>query len=242
MKLELSNIQKKYESLEVLNNINFYLNQGEIISILGASGCGKSTLLNIIAGFIKPTSGTVLKDGKDITGKISETAYMLQDDLLLPYKTIFENVILPITIKNLLTDEKKEEILNLFKIFGLEGYENFYPKEISGGMKQRAALLRTYLCGTDVYLFDEPFSKLDSITRDNMRVWFLEIWKKIHSSAIFITHDIDEAIILSDRIYIMSDKPATIVKEIIVSKNCKDISEESFGKQKMEILSYFRKI
>lgn len=241
MKLELSNIQKEYETLEVLSDINFHLNQGEIISILGASGCGKSTLLNIIAGFIKPTSGTVLKDGKDITGKISETAYMLQDDLLLPYKTIFENVILPITIKGLLTNEKKEEILNLFKIFGLEGYENFYPREISGGMKQRAALLRTYLCGTDIYLFDEPFSKLDSITRDNMRVWFLEIWKTIHSSAIFITHDIDEAIILSDRIYIMSDKPARIVKEVLVSKDCKDISEENFGKLKMDILSYFRK-
>lgn len=241
MKLELSNIQKEYETLEVLNDINFHLNQGEIISILGASGCGKSTLLNIIAGFIKPTSGTVLKDGKDITGKISETAYMLQDDLLLPYKTIFENVILPITIKGLLTNEKKSEILNLFKIFGLEGYEKFYPREISGGMKQRAALLRTYLCGTDIYLFDEPFSKLDSITRDNMRVWFLEIWKTIHSSAIFITHDIDEAIILSDRIYIMSDKPAKIVKEILVSKDSKNISEESFGKLKMEILSYFRK-
>lgn len=241
MKLELSNIQKEYETLEVLNDINFHLNQGEIISILGASGCGKSTLLNIIAGFIKPTSGTVLKDGKDITGKISETAYMLQDDLLLPYKTIFENVILPITIKGFLTNEKKSEILNLFKIFGLEGYEKFYPREISGGMKQRAALLRTYLCGTDIYLFDEPFSKLDSITRDNMRVWFLEIWKTIHSSAIFITHDIDEAIILSDRIYIMSDKPAKIVKEILVSKDSKNISEESFGKLKMEILSYFRK-
>lgn len=242
MKLELSNIQKEYEALKVLSDINFHLNKGEIISILGTSGCGKSTLLNIIAGFIKPTSGTVLKDGQDITGKISETAYMLQDDLLLPYKTIFENVILPITIKGLLTNEKKEEVLNLFKIFGLEGYENFYPREISGGMKQRAALLRTYLCGTDIYLFDEPFSKLDSITRDSMRVWFLEIWKTIHSSAIFITHDIDEAIILSDRIYIMSDKPATIVKEILVSQDCKDIGEESFGKLKVEILSYFRKI
>ena len=242
MKLELKDIQKKYDSLEILNDININLKKGEIISILGASGCGKSTLLNIIAGFIKPTSGEVLKDGVNITGKISETAYMLQDDLLLPYKTIFENVILPITIKGLLTTEKKSEVLNLFKIFGLEGYENFYPKEISGGMKQRAALLRTYLCGTDIYLFDEPFSKLDSITRDNMRVWFLEIWKKIHSSAIFITHDIDEAIILSDRIYIMSDKPATIVKEILVSQDCKDIGEESFGKLKVEILSYFRKI
>ena len=242
MKLELSNIQKEYEALKVLSDINFHLNKGEIISILGTSGCGKSTLLNIIAGFIKPTSGTVLKDGQDITGKISETAYMLQDDLLLPYKTIFENVILPITIKGLLTNEKKEEVLNLFKIFGLEGYENFYPREISGGMKQRAALLRTYLCGTDIYLFDEPFSKLDSITRDSMRVWFLEIWKTIHSSAIFITHDIDEAIILSDRIYIMSDKPAAIVKEILVSQDCKDIGEESFGKLKVEILSYFRKI
>ena len=242
MKLELSNIQKEYEALKVLSDINFHLNKGEIISILGTSGCGKSTLLNIIAGFIKPTSGTVLKDGQDITGKISETAYMLQDDLLLPYKTIFQNVILPITIKGLLTNEKKEEVLNLFKIFGLEGYENFYPREISGGMKQRAALLRTYLCGTDIYLFDEPFSKLDSITRDSMRVWFLEIWKTIHSSAIFITHDIDEAIILSDRIYIMSDKPAIIVKEILVSQDCKDIGEESFGKLKVEILSYFRKI
>lgn len=242
MKLELSNIEKEYEALKVLSDINFYLNKGEIISILGTSGCGKSTLLNIIAGFIKPTSGTVLKDGQDITGKISETAYMLQDDLLLPYKTIFENVILPITVKGLLTNEKKDEVFNLFKIFGLEGYENFYPKEISGGMKQRAALLRTYLCGTDIYLFDEPFSKLDSITRDSMRVWFLEIWKTIHSSAIFITHDIDEAIILSDRIYIMSDKPATIVKEILVSEDCKNIGEESFGKLKVEILSYFRKI
>lgn len=240
MKLELKGIQKKYDSLEILNDININLKKGEIISILGASGCGKSTLLNIIAGFIKPTSGEVLKDGVNITGKISETAYMLQDDLLLPYKNIFENVTLPIVIKKELNLKKKEEVLEFFKIFGLDGYENYYPKELSGGMKQRAALLRTYLCGTDIYLFDEPFSKLDSITRNNMRVWFLEIWKKIQSSAIFITHDIEEAIILSDRIYIMSEKPSKIVKEIIVSKECKSINSTDFIKLKAEMLEMFR--
>lgn len=240
MKLELKDIQKKYDSLEILNDININLKKGEIISILGASGCGKSTLLNIIAGFIKPTSGEVLKDGVNITGKISETAYMLQDDLLLPYKNIFENVTLPIVIKKELNLKKKEEVLEFFKIFGLDGYENYYPKELSGGMKQRAALLRTYLCGTDIYLFDEPFSKLDSITRNNMRVWFLEIWKKIQSSAIFITHDIEESIILSDRIYIMSEKPSKIIKEIIVSKECKNINSSHFIKLKAEMLEMFR--
>ena len=107
-------------------------------------------------------------------------------------------------------------------------------------MKQRAALLRTYLCGTDIYLFDEPFSKLDSITRNNMRVWFLEIWKKIQSSAIFITHDIEESIILSDRIYIMSEKPSKIIKEIIVSKECKNINSSDFIKLKAEMLEMFR--
>ena len=240
MKLELKGIEKKYDSLEILKDININLKKGEIISILGASGCGKSTLLNIIAGFIKPTSGAILKDGINITGKISETAYMLQDDLLLPYKNIFENVTLPIVIKKELNLEKKKEVLEFFKIFGLNGYENYYPKELSGGMKQRAALLRTYLCGTDIYLFDEPFSKLDSITRNNMRGWFLEIWKKIQSSAIFITHDIEEAIILSDRIYIMCEKPSKIVKEIIVSKECKNINSSDFIKLKAEMLEMFR--
>lgn len=217
--LKIIDLKKSFNGKKILDNISMNINRKEVVSILGKSGCGKSTLLNIIGGFLSPDSGDVLKNGKSILLNKRGTAYMFQDDLLLENLNIFENVVLPLKIQKKNID--KENILKLMEKFGIVEYSNNYPEELSGGMRQRVALLRTYLSNRDLYLFDEPFSKLDNITRKELRRWFLKIWKDIEATAIFITHDIDEAIELSNRIYIVSDKPSKIIREIVVDNEAK---------------------
>ena len=196
IKINIENIKKSYDDIVVLDNMDIKVFEGEFVSILGPSGCGKSTIFNIIANLIDYDSGKV-----DINGKLS---YMYQKDLLLPYKTIIDNVTLPM----ILNKEKKniayEKVKEYFNIFGLEGYENKYPSELSGGMKQRANFLRTYVASNDIMLLDEPFGALDSITKSSMQKWLLEVKSKVNSTILLITHDIDEAIMMSDRIYVIA--------------------------------------
>lgn len=189
----------------VLKGVSVHLNEGEIVSLLGVSGGGKTTLFNIIAGIYPPDSGEVLLKGDNITGKPGHVSYMLQKDLLFPYKRVIDNVSLPLVLRGKRKKEARAEAAALFKTFGLEGYEMHYPGALSGGMRQRAALLRTYLSSDGVALLDEPFSALDTITKSKIHQWYLEVMKQINLSTVFITHDIDEAILLSDRIYILSD-------------------------------------
>lgn len=201
--LELKDIHKSFGQNHVLNGIDLYLDRGEIVGILGVSGSGKSTIFNIISGTMREDSGQVFINKEQVRGSLGLVSYMLQKDLLLDHFTILDNVLLPVRIKNGNLKEATSRVIELLPDFGLEGIENSYPKELSGGMRQRAALLRTYMNQSELILLDEPFSAIDMITKDSMHQWFLDIIQKLNLSGLFITHDIDEAIKLSDRIYIL---------------------------------------
>lgn len=215
-KLEVQGVSKRFDGKQVLDNVSITLGAGELVSLLGSSGGGKTTLFNIISGLLKPDSGKVLLDGKDITCQPGHVSYMLQKDLLLPYRTIVDNVALPLLLRGAKKEDARRQAADLFPEFGLEGTENHYPAQLSGGMRQRAALLRTYLFSQNVALLDEPFSALDTLTRSAIHRWYLDIMEQIHLSTLFITHDIDEAILLSDRIYLLTG--GKIGEEIVIKE------------------------
>ncbi|MBQ7956551.1 MAG: ABC transporter ATP-binding protein [Clostridia bacterium] len=217
-KLEVKNISKSFDGKPVLKDISIELNQGEIVCLLGVSGGGKTTLFNIISGLLTPDSGQILLDGKDITNQPGYVSYMLQKDLLLPYRTIEDNAALPLLLKGAKKKEARTQVHPMFAQFGLEGTQKKYPAQLSGGMRQRAALLRTYMFSKDVALLDEPFSALDTLTKSAMHKWYLNVMENIKLSTLFITHDIDEAILISDRIYLLSGSPGEIAGEIIIKE------------------------
>lgn len=214
--LETRHISKSFEDHQVLQDITLQVHDHELVSLLGVSGSGKTTLFNIISGLLLPDMGQVFLDGKDITGKPGQISYMLQKDLLLPYRTIEDNVALPLIIGGEKKREAREKVRPHFASFGLAGTEKKYPHQLSGGMRQRAALLRTYMFSQGLALLDEPFSALDTITKSNMHRWYLDVMEEIQLSTIFITHDIDEAILLSDRIYLLTGNPGTITAELVI--------------------------
>ena len=218
-KLEVHNVSYSYDGkTNVIENINLTLGKGELVSLLGVSGGGKTTLFNVISGLNRPQQGEILLDGEDITGVPGKISYMLQKDLLLPYRTIEANAALPLIIRGVKKKEAIAKVNPYFAEFGLEGTQKMYPSELSGGMRQRAALLRTYMASNSVALLDEPFSALDTLTKSEMHRWFLNVMEKIDLSILFITHDIDEAILISDRIYLLGGKPGTITDEIIINE------------------------
>ena len=216
--LKVSGITFAYEETPVLADVSLELHEQELVSILGASGCGKTTLFHIISGLNKPQQGKVILNGKDITGCPGQISYMMQKDLLLPYRTIEDNVILPLLLKGEKKKEARKKVSLYFEEFGLEGTQKKYPRQLSGGMRQRAALLRTYMFSSDVALLDEPFSALDTLTKGEMHRWYLDVMDKIHLSTLFITHDIDEAILLSDRICLLTGKPGRVTEEIVIEE------------------------
>ena len=217
-KLTAEGIFKSYDSVQILDNVSIELHNQEIVSLLGISGAGKTTLFNVISGLLTPDCGHVFLKGQDITGQAGHVSYMLQKDLLLPYRTVVDNVALPLLLHGTPKKEAREKAGALFAEFGLEGTQKKWPAQLSGGMRQRAALLRTYLSSEGVALLDEPFSALDTITKDAMHTWYLNVMQKIELSTLFITHDIDEAILLSDRIYILAGKPGRIITELPVTE------------------------
>ena len=212
--LKVSHISKAFDDQEILKDVTLELRDNELVSLLGVSGGGKTTLFNVISGLLKPEEGQVILDEKDITGQPGNVSYMLQKDLLLPYRTIEDNVALPLIIKGEKKKEARKKACSYFLEFGLEGTEKKYPSQLSGGMRQRAALLRTYMFSDKIALLDEPFSALDTLTKSAMHKWYLKVMEQIHLSTIFITHDIDEAILLSDRIYLLTGQPGSITAEI----------------------------
>lgn len=203
-KLEIINITKSFDGRTVIKDVSINVAPGQIVSLLGESGCGKTTLFNIISGMFLPDSGSVMIDGVDVTGKTGIVGYSFQKDLLLPHRTIIDNVILPLLIKGRNKKEARNVALEYFPLFGLEGTQNLYPNAISGGMRQRASLLRTYLYSPEIMLLDEPFSALDALTKSKMHQWYLEVSMKYNQSTLMITHDIDEAVYMSDVVYILS--------------------------------------
>lgn len=240
--LQVNAVSKSFEDEKIIQNISLELKEGEIVSLLGVSGGGKTTLFNIIAGLSEPDEGTVYLESENITGKPGHVSYMLQKDLLLPYRTIVDNVALPLIIRGMKKREARQKASAYFEEFGLEGTQKKYPAQLSGGMKQRAALLRTYLFSEKVALLDEPFSALDMLTKSAVHEWYLDVMEKIKLSTLFITHDIDEAILLSDRIYLLTGKPGTITKEIQIKEpkpRRKDFNlTEEFLAYKREIICH----
>jgi putative hydroxymethylpyrimidine transport system ATP-binding protein len=213
--LSVINLKKTYldggRLQPVFSNLSFTLETGSFVSVIGPSGSGKSTLCNLIAGIEKPDEGTILLDGKDITGRPGNVGYMFQKDLLLPWRTLEENVILGCEIQGLKKRTALAEAKKGLKLFELEDFAHYYPSQLSGGMRQRGALLRTILFGRSTLLLDEPFGALDALTRTNMQAWLLTIWNKMQNTVLFITHDIEEALLLSDYILVLSKPPAEIV-------------------------------
>lgn len=239
-KLETQNITMNFGDATIIRDISIKVDEGELVSLLGVSGSGKTTLFNCISGIYQPASGRVLLDGEDITGQTGHISYMLQKDLLLPYKTIEDNVALPLIIRGVPRNEARAKAGQYFAEFGLEGTQKKYPKQLSGGMRQRTALLRTYLFSDNVALLDEPFSALDTITKGRIHRWYLNVMEQIRLTTVFITHDINEAILLSDRIYIMSGKPGEICSEIRIAtprsqRENYDLTDE-FMKYKRQIM------
>ena len=214
--LKVEHVTKSFDGTRIIEDISIELHHQELVSLLGISGGGKTTLFNVIAGLSQPDSGAVFLNGQDITGKPGQVSYMLQKDLLLPYRTIEDNVALPLLLKGTKKQDARAQVSPLFAQFGLEGTQKKYPHQLSGGMRQRAALLRTYMFSNDVALLDEPFSALDTLTKSAMHDWYLDVMEQIHMSTLFITHDIDEAILLSDRIYLLGGKPGQITDEIVI--------------------------
>lgn len=214
IKLEAKNIVKNFEETIVLDDVSIILKEREFVSIIGPSGCGKSTIFNIISGLTRPDGGEVFIDKKNYTGITGRVSYMHQKDLLLPWKKIIDNVCIPLIIKGENRKNAREKAGAYFELFGLGGFEHKYPYQLSGGMKQRAALLRTYLFASDIMLLDEPFGGLDALTKGKMYVWLKTVTSELRSSVLFITHDIEEAIFLSDRILILTDRPSRIQSEI----------------------------
>jgi ABC-type nitrate/sulfonate/bicarbonate transport system ATPase subunit len=202
--------------LPVLDKVSLRVGEGEFVSLLGPSGSGKSTLLKIAAGLLKPDAGRIFLNGAEVSGRAAKVGYMPQQDLLFPWKTLLQNGALPLLAAGAGKKEARSRVSELLPVFGLEGFEGYYPRQLSGGMRQRAALLRTVLIESGLMLLDEPFAALDALTREKLQEWLLGILSRFKRSVLFVTHSIDEAIYLSDRVYMISDRPGKIVQELSI--------------------------
>lgn len=191
----------------MIQNLSFSVAPGDFISLIGTSGCGKSTVFRLINGLEKPREGTILFNGKDVSSGKNYSAYMPQKDLLFPWRTIEKNICLPMEIQKKSAAEMKEKALHMLKEVGLFDYRAKFPKELSGGMKQRASFARTLLTGSSLLLLDEPFSALDSLTRISLQEWLLEEWQKHQKTILFVTHDVEEAVFLSRKVFVINERP-----------------------------------
>ena len=213
-KLEIRRVTKRFRVdgrlVTALQDASLKVGQGEFVTLVGPSGCGKSTLLNIACGLLQPDQGDVLLDGEPAPDRLGQVAYMPQRDLLLPWRSVLDNVLLGPELAGWSEDETRAEAMELMPLFGLDGFEAAMPSTLSGGMKQRAALLRTFLLHREVLLLDEPFGALDALTRARLQSWLTGIWERFRKTILFVTHDVEEAVFLSDRVFVMSLRPGTI--------------------------------
>ena len=216
--LEFKNVFFKYEEddYKMLENLSFTVDEGDFISIIGKSGCGKSTVFRLINGLEKAEKGEILVNGISIEKQKNYSAYMPQKDLLFPWRTIEQNICLSMEIQKRSKSEMHEKAEEILKEVGLWDYRNKYPKDLSGGMRQRASFARTILSGCNLMLLDEPFSALDSLTKISLQEWLLEECKKHNKTVLFVTHDVEEAIFLSKKIFVITDRPVTHFEEVVV--------------------------
>jgi ABC-type nitrate/sulfonate/bicarbonate transport system ATPase subunit len=223
-----------------LGGVDLTANEREFVSIVGPSGCGKSTLFNIVAGLEAPSRGEVWIEGQRAERRTGLVGYMPQKDLLFPWLTVLDNAVLGLELQGVSPAAARQEALRLFERFGLAGFERQYPATLSGGMRQRAAFLRTVLCKRRILLLDEPFGALDALTRQEMQEWLLALWDELRPTVLFITHDIDEALFLSDRVYVLSPRPGQVVLEVEVSlprpRDYHVLTLPTFGQLKARLL------
>ncbi|MFD3448215.1 ABC transporter ATP-binding protein [Microbacteriaceae bacterium 4G12] len=211
--LKVNAVTKTFKQKTILQPITFSVQAGEFVSIVGPSGCGKSTLLNMIASIETVDEGTIDYNGDSPKGKVS---YMPQQDLLLPWRTALENITLPLELEHVPKKQRLAQGMDVLRQFGLAEYANHYPTALSGGMRQRISFLRAYLCNKPLMLLDEPFGKLDAFTKMEVHRWLLDTWEKGKQTIVMVTHDLDEAILLSDRVIILSQQPASIIGDVSI--------------------------
>ncbi|WP_211175657.1 ABC transporter ATP-binding protein [Paenibacillus sp. SZ31] len=241
-----ASFRERRSRLSVLDGLSLTVEQGEFVAIVGPSGCGKSTLFHIVGGLLKPQEGQVLMNGHDVTGQRGKISYMPQQPALFPWRTIEDNVLLAgeVAINAPPRAEALAEARKWLSSVGLAGFEQAYPHMLSGGMQQRAAFLRALLSPQELMLLDEPFSALDALTRSDMQRWLLDIWEQNRRSVLFITHNIEEALLLADRVYVLSNRPATVLHEVHVPfdrPRREEITEESaFLERKRQIAQWMR--
>lgn len=216
--LDFKNVTFKYpeDDYTMMKDLSFHVDRGEFVSLIGASGCGKSTIFRLITKLLKPDSGEIFVDGKDICTQKNYVGYMPQKDLLFPWRTIEKNLMLPMEIQKISKNEMAKRVDDILEEVGLTEYKTKYPKDLSGGMRQRISFARTLLTSSDLMLLDEPFSALDSLTRMDMQEWLLQEWEHFQKTILFITHDVEEAIFLSQHIYLVVDRPITHLEKITV--------------------------
>lgn len=241
-KLIVEDLKISYGDDFLIEHLNIEVKPGEMVSIIGKSGSGKTTIFNAISGLIKPDSGKIFLNGEDVTGINGKVGYMLQKDLLLPFKTVTENVMLPLIIKKVNKKEALALIDSKLDIFGLRELKDKYPKELSGGQRQRVAFLRTYFFSSDMVLLDEPFSALDQITRYAMHDWYMSVRKELNLTTLLITHDIDETLLLSDKIYVLAKKgkEAKITNILDVNLDERSTTSEEFIRLKKVLIEYLK--
>lgn len=221
IKVELSGVSQQFtrtgaDVFTALEKVTIRIEAGRFVSLIGPSGCGKSTIFNIVAGLQQPTEGEVIINGRESTGMVGAVGYMLQKDLLFPWRTVLENIVLGMEVRGVTRKQARDYALPFLEKYGLGGFADAYPQALSGGMRQRAALLRTLLFDSEVILLDEPFGALDAQTRSHMQEWLLQIWQDFQKTVIFVTHDVEEAVYLSDEIYVMAARPGRVISHIDV--------------------------
>ncbi|WP_095203659.1 ABC transporter ATP-binding protein [Mesorhizobium carmichaelinearum] len=211
-KLSIENLNVRFGSVTALSDVSLNIADGEFVCILGASGCGKSTLFNVVSGLLKATSGKIVLDGQDVSNRPGQVGYMLQKDLMLPWRTVLGNITLAASLTRGATARDRAGAAELASRYGLGDFLNHYPHALSGGMRQRVAMMRTIAAGRQVMLLDEPFGALDAQTRLGMQQWLLQLWRDLKRTILFVTHDVDEAIYLADRIVVMTPRPGRIAE------------------------------
>src|SRR3954447_7353397 len=215
-KLRISHLGKRFNDLHALQDVNLDVERGEFISVVGPSGCGKTTFLRIVAGLEPATSGQVLLDGRAVHGPGGDRGFVFQNDSLLPWRTVFANAIIGREVAGRVGPAERRRTLELLKLVGLEGFENYHPRQLSGGMRQRVNLARALAINPDVLLMDEPFSALDAQTREIMQTELLRIWESGRKTVLFVTHQIDEAVYLSDFIVVLARRPGRVQKVVTI--------------------------
>ncbi len=238
MALEIRNVKKSFGNLKVLDGVSFEVEKGEFACIVGESGCGKTTLLKIVAGLVKADKGEVLYDGKEL--KTEDIAFVFQDDRLLPWRTALENVMFSLEMRMRELDKKRrEEIARSFlELAGLKGFEDYYPHQLSGGMRQRVGICRALAVNPKVLLMDEPFASLDAQTRNRMQLELLKIWEKRRKTILFVTHSVDEAVFLADKVVILSPRPAKVLKVLEINlERPRDRTSPEFVGYRREIMN-----